>query len=257
MLINLLGNAVKFTERGEVRLSCQVLQRLANSLQLTFAVSDTGPGISESQQRTIFDAFSQADSSTTRRYGGTGLGLAISTRLVKLMGGQIELASTPGQGSNFSFTIQLEPAIESPAGSSQSGRSCKDLRVLIVDDHAVNREILHNQVVAWGMRNGNTPSGAEALNILRMAARHDDPYQIVLLDLHMPKMDGLELARAIQADDTIPPLRLVMLSSTLFDRDDPAARDAGISHFLQKPVGQSQLLNCLLDVAGKKIPSRE
>ena len=254
ILVNLLGNAVKFTDRGEVRLSCNVVERMANRMQVQFMVSDTGPGIPILQQKTIFDAFNQADNSTTRRHGGTGLGLAISTRLVQLMGGKLELHSIEGQGATFSFTIGLEPALELQPEQTNSD-TLKDLRVLIVDDHAVNREILHNQVIAWGMRNGSAASGLEALELLRQAAKQHEAYQIALLDWHMPNMDGLELARAIQADKTIPPLRLVMLSSTAFDREDPASRSAGISHFLQKPVGQNHLLNCLTEVAGKKIPS--
>jgi len=254
ILINLLGNAAKFTEQGEVRLSCQVVERMADRMQVHFVVSDTGPGIPLSQQQTIFAAFNQADNSTTRRHGGTGLGLAISTRLVQLMGGQIELESTEGHGAKFSFTIALEPAVELQPEQSHPN-ILQDLRVLIVDDHAVNREILHNQVIAWGMRNGSAASAQEALELLLKAAARHQPYQIALLDWHMPSMDGLELASAIQADKDIPPLRLVMLSSTAFDREAPAIREAGISHFLQKPVGQNQLLNCLIEVAGKNIPS--
>ena len=252
ILINLLGNAVKFTERGEVRLTCRVIERMANNIRLLFAVSDTGPGIPRSQQQSIFDAFNQADNSTTRQYGGTGLGLAISTRLVKLMGGEIELDSIEGQGSKFSFSIVLEPARELQPEQTKPS-ILQNMRVLIVDDHAVNREILHNHVIAWGMRNGSAASGLEALKLLRTAARDNDPYQVALLDWHMPKMDGLELAQTIQSDKSIPPLRLVMLSSTAFDMENPATRKAGINQFLQKPVAQRHLMNCLTEVAGKMI----
>ena len=253
VLVNLLGNAIKFTQRGEVRLWVRALRSSESRFRISFEVSDTGPGIPLEQQDQIFEAFSQADSTTTRRHGGTGLGLAIAKRLVELMGGSLELESAPGEGAHFRFTICLEQAVL-PKLEPASPAMLHGVRVLIVDDHAVNLEILHNQIIAWGMRNGSATTAEEALEILRRAARAGDPYQIVLLDWHMPGMDGVELARVIQEADDIPPLHLIMLSSS---STDPAlAGNTPVACFLQKPVRQQQLLACLKEVLGGKTEKR-
>ncbi len=246
VLVNLLGNAIKFTQRGEVRLWVRVVSRKENLQYVSFEVSDTGPGIPLEQQRHIFEAFSQADSTTTRRHGGTGLGLAIAKRLVELMGGTLELESMPGEGAHFRFTIGLEKAIQ-PKAVPASPAVLRGVRVLIVDDHAVNLEIMHNQVIAWGMRNGSAATAEEALHILRRAAKAGDPYQIVLLDWHMPGMDGMDLARVIEKDPEIPPLKLIMLSSA---GTDATLLGEDIACFLQKPVRQQQLLACLSSALG-------
>ncbi|MDX2505077.1 MAG: EAL domain-containing protein [Gammaproteobacteria bacterium] len=252
ILINLLGNAVKFTERGEVRLWVRVAAQDGDRHTIAFEISDTGPGISELQQAKIFDAFSQADGSTTRCHGGTGLGLAITKRLVELMGGSISLESTPGAGANFRFTIQLGSAESEQVQQPAKAAVLLGVRVLTVDDHAVNREILHKQVVAWGMRNDSACSGSEALEKLSQASRTNDPYQIVLLDWHMPEMDGLELAHKIQSDSAIGPLHLMMLSSTGLKTGSAAAQQAGIACYLQKPVRQQLLLDSLREVMGEQ-----
>ncbi len=251
ILINLLGNAVKFTEQGEVRLWSRAVERNVDHFKLAFEVSDTGPGIRPEKQEIIFDAFRQADSSTTRRYGGTGLGLAIAQRLVALMGGTLELESSQGQGSHFRFTIQMDVAQDSQS-DKYDPQMLQDVRILVVDDHAVNREILHNQVVAWGMRNGSCASGLEALRMLREAASQKQPFQIALLDWHMPDMDGLELSRQIQADQSIPALHIIILSSTGFDPNSTLTKDIQIFRFLQKPVRQHQLMESLCEVLGRK-----
>ncbi|WP_457671122.1 EAL domain-containing protein [Thiolapillus sp.] len=251
ILINLLGNAIKFTERGEVRLWVRATKLEDGKQRVSFEVSDTGPGIAPEQQEKIFDAFSQADGSTTRRYGGTGLGLAIAKRLVTLMGGQLELESTPGEGANFRFSIALATA-EARKHQSIQTSVLQGSRVLIVDDHPVNREILRNQVMAWGMRNGCAASGKEALERLHQAALSNDPYQVVLLDWHVPGMDGLELALHIQQDENIPTPCMVTLSSADVDIDSITMRDSGIACYLQKPVRQQQLLECLCGVMEKK-----
>ncbi|MEN8176992.1 MAG: response regulator [Pseudomonadota bacterium] len=256
ILINLLGNAVKFTNQGEVRLGTRAVERRVDHLRLSFEVSDTGPGINTEQQKIIFHAFSQADGSTTRSHGGTGLGLAIAKRLVTLMGGQLELESAPSEGSHFRFTIRLDVAQEYRSESNDP-QILQGVQVLIVDDHAVNREILHKQVVAWGMRNASCASGHEALRILRQSASQQKPFQVILLDWHMPGMDGLELARQIQADASIPQPHIIMLSSSGFDPDSPLIKDARITAFLQKPVRQQQLQESLCDVLGRKIESKE
>ena len=252
ILVNLLGNAVKFTERGEVRLWVRSVANGGKQQTLSFEISDTGPGIPASKQAKIFDAFSQADGSTTRRFGGTGLGLAIAKRLVELMGGSISLESTPGQGAHFRFTIQLTSAETYQSLQPIHAAVLLGVRVLTVDDHAVNREILHRQVLAWGMRNNSASSGSEALEKLRQASGTDDPYQVVLLDWHMPEMDGLALARNIQSDNTIGSLHLIMLSSTGLDVGSAAAQEAGIACYLQKPVRQQRLLDSLLEVMGEQ-----
>ncbi|MEA2094070.1 MAG: response regulator, partial [Pseudomonadota bacterium] len=251
ILVNLLGNAVKFTEHGEVRLCCRVLERQVDNLQLVFEVSDTGPGIDQSQQALIFDAFSQADGSTTREHGGSGLGLAIAKRLALLMGGDIELKSAPCQGARFRLTVNLSVALdgfESPLETE----NLKHVRLLIVDDHATNREILHNQVTAWGMPNDSVGSASKALELVRQAVTDGNPYQIILLDWHMPGMDGVELARIITADTSIPATHLVMLSSSGLGYESRIARDSGITRYLQKPVRQLDLYNCLNEVMGGK-----
>ena len=249
ILINLLSNAVKFTERGEVRLYCRAVERLDDHFQLHFEVSDTGPGISPAQQAIIFDAFRQADSSITRRYGGTGLGLAIAHRLVTLMGGNLELESAKNRGSQFSFTISLQIARDIQV-QHRDPQVLHGIKVLIVDDHADNREILHNQVIAWGMQNSSCASAQEALRLLRGAARSGAPYKVALLDWHMPGMDGLELARRIQADASIPSPHLIVLSSTGLNTNSALLEGTNIAKFLQKPVRQQQLLENLCEVMG-------
>lgn len=248
VLVNLLGNAIKFTERGEVRLRVGAEEAQEDDAQtIYFEVSDTGPGIAPDQQKRIFDAFSQVDGSTTRQHGGTGLGLAIARRLVSLMGGDLQLRSSPGKGATFGFGITLPKALESTQQPMQPD-ILKGKRVLIVDDHPVNQEILHKQVIAWGMRNGSVSSGKEALKVLLTAAQSNDPYQVILLDWHLPGMNGLELAHNIQQSLDIPTPYMVLLSSSGTEIDSFTLRDSGIACYLQKPVRQQQLLECLCDV---------
>ena len=251
VMINLLGNAVKFTERGEVRLSARAQECGIDKFQIIFEISDTGPGIPPEKQQTIFDAFSQVDSSASRRFGGTGLGLAITGRLIDLMQGRIELESEPGDGALFRLSIPLAAA-EEDLTQPQAPEALAGLRLLIVDDHAVNRDILHNQVLSWGMRNDNVESGLKAIEYIRRAQAQNDPYQIVLLDWHMPDMDGMELARTLTADPGIHTPQLVLLSSTGFDTHSAVAKKASIARYLQKPVRQQMLLECLCDVIGER-----
>jgi len=249
VMVNLLGNAVKFTEQGDVRLTARVSNRSVDRFHMVFEISDTGPGIPLEQQGKIFEAFSQVDSSTSRRFGGTGLGLTITWRLIDLMGGKIELESSPGNGTLFRLNIPLTVAADEII-PPQPPEALAGLRVLIVDDHAIDREILHNQVVSWGMRNDNADSGFKAIEYIRQAQAGNDPYQIVLLDWHMPDMDGLELARTLTADADIDTPKLVLLSSTGFDAQSTIAKKASITRYLQKPIRQQLLLDCLRDVIG-------
>ena len=249
VMVNLLGNAVKFTRDGEIRLSARVKQRNVDSFEMVFEVSDTGDGIPLEQHDTIFNAFDQIESGASRRFGGTGLGLAITCRLVDLMAGRIDLESAPGTGSLFRLTLPLAVAGEE-VPQPQSPEILAGLRILIVDDHPTNREILHNQVISWGMRNDNVDSGSRAIANIRQAQAENDPYQIVLLDWYMPDMDGLELAKTLTEDSSIQTPQLVLLSSSGFDTSSAIAKKASISLHLQKPVRQRLLQDCLCEAMG-------
>ncbi len=254
ILLNLAGNALKFTERGEVDVRVSQESETATHAVLRFEVQDTGIGIAPEAQARLFQAFSQADGSTARKYGGSGLGLAISKQLATLMNGQIGVLSTPGKGSTFWFTANLEksPQVEGPW---EIPLSLVNLRVLVVDDNATNRQILRHQVVAWKMQKGSAASGREALKMLREAAAAGQPYDLALLDMQMPEMDGLTLARAIKLEPAIASVRLVILTSLDQQQSTDELRAAGIEAYLTKPVKQKRLFDCLLNVMGK--PSAE
>jgi len=247
VLTNLVGNAVKFTQQGEVLVSATVAEDEGGMVMVRCEVRDTGIGIGPEAQGRIFRAFSQADGSTTRKYGGTGLGLAISKQIVELMGGQIGVESEAGVGSKFWFTVQLEkrPATATGAGEVEL---LSGLSVLIVDDNATSRRLLSRQLSAWGMRPSDAGAGPSALLLLREAADAGTPYRIALLDMNMPEMDGLMLAEAIQADTSLAGTKLVMLTS-LGNRLDPSAmRSAGVHACLIKPVKQARLFEVLTSV---------
>jgi PAS domain S-box-containing protein len=242
ILINLLNNAVKFTERGEVVVTVKAEPIDAGGLHLlTFAVRDTGIGIAEDRRDRLFESFSQVDPSTTRRYGGTGLGLAISNRLVELMGGTMSVESRPGEGSIFRFTIEAEAAPLPPRAFEQAVASLRGKRVLIVDDNATNRDILTRQATMWGMDARQTGSPAEALGWIRGGERFD----VVILDQQMPEMDGLALAEEIGR--VLADLPLVMLTS--IDTIDPSSA-AALAGYLTKPVRPSQLFDALMGLFG-------
>ncbi|MFO1371851.1 MAG: response regulator [Candidatus Competibacteraceae bacterium] len=248
VLSNLLGNAIKFTERGEIVVRITVLDVTATTYALRFTVSDTGIGIPIHLQKRIFEAFDQADGSMTRKYGGTGLGLTITKQLVELMGGTIAVHSAAGQGSTFEFTLQLERAAEAPVPAEQksSVERLRGVRVLIVDDNPTNREVLHNQLRAWGMRDESVANGQQALERLRAAYASGDPYAITLLDGLMPEMTGPDLALAIREDSRLQNVKLVLLSSVIFHGAlQEKARQAGIAQQLNKPVRKIQLQECL------------
>jgi signal transduction histidine kinase/CheY-like chemotaxis protein/HPt (histidine-containing phosphotransfer) domain-containing protein len=241
ILANLAANAVKFTERGEVVLRAKRCAGNPDGVTIRFEVTDTGIGISAAQQSQLFLAFAQADVSTTRKYGGTGLGLAISSRLVKLMGGEIGVESEPGKGSTFWFTVPLRLSASS---APRRRMDLRGLRVLAVDDNAVNRAILHEHIVGWGMRNGSAESGPRALEMLRAAAGRAEPYAVAIVDMHMPGMDGAALARAIRADPAIAGTRLILLTSMAHGGSE--ASPAGpFDACLTKPARQSALYDCL------------
>jgi CheY-like chemotaxis protein len=253
IIMNLVGNAIKFTERGEVIMAVTWPDRDRDAVDagprgnpvLHFFVRDTGIGISPEQQAKLFQAFSQADSSTTRKYGGTGLGLAISARLIELMGGRIWLESEVGCGSVFHFTIPFGLARAVPP-EREAPDVVQELLVLIVDDNATNRLILVEMLRRWGMRPTAVASGAAALAALDQAQAAGEPFGLVLLDAMMPEMDGFTLAERIQKDrGRVEPI-LMMLSSA-GQRDDAArCRALGVKAYLTKPVRQATLLDAIL-----------
>src|SRR3984893_5694316 len=209
ILANLAANAVKFTERGEVVLRAKRCAANADGVRIRFEVTDTGIGISAEQQSHLFEAFSQADVSTTRKFGGTGLARGISSQLFRLMGGEIGVESKPGKGSTFWFTVPLRL---SSSSATRPRMDLRGLRVLAVDDNAVNRAILHEHIVGWHMRNGSAESGARALDMLCAAAARGEPYEVAIVDMQMPGMDGVALARAIKAGRSIADTRLILLT---------------------------------------------
>ncbi|HEY2859023.1 MAG TPA: ATP-binding protein, partial [Terracidiphilus sp.] len=236
ILLNLLSNGIKFTEAGEVLLSvsCDPAPE-GESVLLRFEVRDSGIGISPETQAKLFKSFSQADSSTTRKFGGTGLGLAISKRLVELMGGEIGIRSAAGCGSTFWFTVPFKTTSEIIAVPAPVIH-LRDRRVLAVDDNGTNRSILKQQLGKIGMVVTCAASGLEALEELTLAARQGRPYELGILDLHMPGMNGLTLARKIREQETICSVPLMMLTSDR-DREEAAtARELTVKIFLVKPV---------------------
>ena len=256
VLLNLVGNAVKFTERGEVVLSARVNERLEGAVEIAFAVRDTGIGMTAEQASRLFEPFSQADASTTRRFGGSGLGLAISRQIAALMDGAITVDSAPGAGSTFTFTATLGVQTAAASGAAEPAPALlasrlQNLRVLVVDDSATAREILATTLLGWSMRVQSVGSGREALRILEESAARGESFDLMLLDWQMPGLDGLETARAIKGDAQIPkPPAIFMV--TAFEREDVIARaeSLGIEAMLIKPVNVSMLHDTIASVFG-------
>jgi two-component system, sensor histidine kinase and response regulator len=249
IISNLIGNAIKFTQKGEVGFKVGVEKIQGDVVELLFEVWDTGIGISPKDQSVIFDSFSQADESTSRRFGGTGLGLAISKQLVEAMGGKIGVKSQIGKGSTFWFTALLKKQ----AGKIQEFPilpELKELRVLIAYDHAVNRRILQDQFLYWGIRSDSAENGDQALAMLRAAAQEGNPYQLALLDVQMADIKGVDLARMIQTDPTIAAVRRALITSIRMHRESEEVARVGIEYILNKPVRQSQLYDCLVTLVG-------
>ncbi|HTE06889.1 MAG TPA: response regulator, partial [Planctomycetota bacterium] len=250
VLVNLVGNALKFTESGEVIVTVRLQARTDGDVSLLFEVRDTGIGMSPEVQARLFQSFSQGDGSTTRRYGGTGLGLAICRRLVELMGGEIRVESRPGHGSRFTFGITFQRAAESdvPVGPQAT---LGGLSVLVVDDNATNRRILEMRTRCWGMTPALADGGIAALELLRERAAAGQPFDVAILDMCMPGMDGLTLAVAIRADPLIAGTPMIMLSSMMLHDQARTAREAGFSASLTKPAGEAKLFRCLSEVCGR------
>jgi CheY-like chemotaxis protein/HPt (histidine-containing phosphotransfer) domain-containing protein/Na+-transporting methylmalonyl-CoA/oxaloacetate decarboxylase gamma subunit len=240
VLANLLNNAIKFTRQGEVVVRAQVVPD-GEHMQVSLSVEDTGVGISAAAREKIFEHFSQADGSTTREFGGTGLGLAISRRLVELMGGRIGVDSEVGKGSRFHIELRL-PRAASPAEAPESATTrLEGARVLVVDDNLTNLDILRLQLGGWGMQVHCAESGAQALEALHEAAGLGQPFDLAILDMHMPGMDGLQLAQAIHAEPALAPTRLIMLTSTFIAGNAREREEAGILRCVSKPVRQAEL----------------
>ena len=242
VFVNLVSNAVKFTEFGEVVVSVANLAETETHVDLRIEVRDTGIGIPEDVQPRLFQVFSQADSSTTRKYGGTGLGLAISKQLIELMGGQIGFNSTPGQGSTFWFTARFEKQ-PTPSKVAQTQTNLSNLHVLIVDDNQTNRRILEDQMQAWGIRATCAAGAQEALEKLQDSG--NPRFDVVVLDMHMPGMNGIALAEVIKADARLAHARVIILTSLGHLMDDAQLERIGIYACLVKPVKQARLYECL------------
>ncbi len=252
IVVNLVGNAIKFTEAGEAVVHVAVQSQSAENVSLLFMVSDTGIGIPAEKRELIFQAFEQADRSTTRLYGGTGLGLAIVSKLVGMMHGTVWVNSEVGRGSTFCFTI----AAKLPAAESQRARTIpdewKELRVLIVDDNATNRRILQETLSHWGLICACADSGFAGLEALEKACETGSPFEAVLLDGQMPMMDGFQVAERIKANQRTAGAKVVMLSSSAQLNDAQRCRELGIAAHITKPVKQSELLAGLRMVLGNK-----
>lgn len=260
ILLNLLGNAIKFTSHGEVQLkvSCSEISKSDSHPLITFEVHDTGPGISPEQQAVIFERFAQLDGSITRRYGGTGLGLSISTQLVNMMGGELSLRSEVGEGTCFYFSLNLNR--KSYLALDKTDISVlKGLNVLVVDDDTTAREILLKQLSQWGVQCACLPNGEQALAHVREASQQDKYYHIAILDWHMPDMDGICLAKALHEEPLLHSPALVMLNSHDDTIDQSLSTHFGVRHVLTKPIMQQKLQNCLLELVSSShdIPSAQ
>ncbi|MCC6445166.1 MAG: response regulator [Armatimonadetes bacterium] len=255
IVTNLVGNAIKFTEKGEAVLRAECASRDRTGAVIHFTVADTGIGIPEDKMQAIFESFTQADSSTTRRFGGTGLGLAISKRLVEAMGGRIWAKSQEGRGSVFHFTARFGPAAgEYPAFPPETGRLLKGMTALVVDDNRTNRLMVKEMLSAWGIASSEAESGSEALEMIQASCLKRRLFDLVLLDMQMPDMNGLQLASTIAERREWASARMVMLTSVGGHDDCPKLKDLGARGCLTKPVKQSDLLNALLRAIGEAPP---
>ncbi len=242
VLSNLLSNALKFTETGEILVSCALLSDEDKKIRLGFEVKDTGIGLKESDLSRVFESFTQADGSTTRKYGGTGLGLSISQHIIEKMNGSISAKSQFGEGSTFTFDVLLEiPLVESGSPSAPARISLHHMNVLAVDDNKTNIEILDHHLNAWNIKHDCVNSGAEALEYIAEASSQNAPYTHVILDYHMPGMDGIELAKRIKAEPSSSDMRLMLFSSVDDFELDGQYEQFGIECAIRKPVRQSEL----------------
>ncbi len=248
ILLNLISNAVKFTHTGEIAVDTRLEEETDDQTIVRFSVIDTGIGVPKDKLALLFDSFSQVDSSTTREYEGTGLGLAISKQLTQLMGGEITVHSLEGRGSNFQFTVLFKKI---PRGQTQeilTKESIRGKRVLIVDDNETNRFVLREDLKAWGCRFDEAPDGNKALEKLRTGVKTGNPFHITIIDMQMPKMDGRTLGLKIKQDRELKDTLMVMLTSMGMRGDAKRFMDIGFSAYLNKPVKQHELFECLSTV---------
>jgi CheY-like chemotaxis protein/anti-sigma regulatory factor (Ser/Thr protein kinase) len=251
VVINLIGNAIKFTDQGEVALNIHVEAEEGDERTIHFTVSDTGIGIPAEKQKLIFQPFSQADNSTTRKYGGTGLGLTISKRLVGLMGGNMWVESEVGRGTQFHFTVRFKTSQKSiEVGTIASPETLQGVKVLIVDDNRTNRRILEGMLKHWDMKSTSVENGEEALMQLSSAQSVGDPYTLVLADMHMPKMDGFSLIEQIRKKPELSTAIIMMLTSAGHRGDGTRCQELGVAAYLLKPIRQSELREAIARVLG-------
>jgi PAS domain S-box-containing protein len=247
ILVNLVGNAIKFTNEGEVSVRVAVESRDRGKARIRCTVADTGIGVPKEKHAAIFDAFAQADSSTTRRYGGTGLGLTISSRLAELMGGQIGLESEAGRGSCFQFSVVLDVLAEAPAEFT-GAEHLKSVRVLVVDDNETTRVFLHDLLSQWGMRVAPVDGALPAITAMQRAVADRDPFRIVLTDYHMPDTDGFVLAERLKQNLQFAETAILMLSPASQPGDMVRCKEIGISGFLTKPVRPQELRHSIAHI---------
>ncbi len=250
IIVNFVGNAIKFTEQGEIVVDVNPEQVTTPSGGLHFTIRDTGIGIPKEKQQKVFEAFSQADASTTRRFGGTGLGLTISTRLIEMMGGRVWLESEVDVGTTFHFIVHLAKATDQTPRRPAELSRLEDMRVLVVDDNATNRRILKEMLLQWKLRAELACDGQRALSALRSAEQQDDPFRLILLDYHMPEVDGLQFAEQLAKSPGRSHAKIVMLSSTSSGLAPAKLQRLGIARFMTKPVIASELLDIVLEVMG-------
>jgi len=255
ILTNIIGNAIKFTEKGDVFL--QVFKESESEKQtvLKFVVKDTGIGIPKEAQGYLFQAFTQADGSMTRKYGGTGLGLTITKQLVEMMNGKIDFESELGEGSTFFFTARFDNQTSKSDNEIQPLADFKGLKAIVVDDNATNRKVVTHQLGAWGVSIDGAEDADEGLQYLRGASEAGTPYDLAILDLMMPETDGFELARQIKADELISKTKLILMPSFGQRGHHETSREAGITAYLVKPVRQDDLYNCIANVMARSVDS--
>jgi len=252
VLTNLLGNAVKFTDQGEVTLMVTNTAETDTHTTLQFEVRDTGIGISENALPYIFEPFKQADDSDTRKYGGTGLGLTICRQIVEALEGSIDVESTIGKGSTFRFTLEFEKNLTPEPKTHLQNAFPENLRVLVIDNNATNREIIESQLASFGVRSSSVKSGNEALELLRQENSGSEPFHLAILDMQMPGMGGIKLAEAISKQFPAAPIKMVLLSSLGDGLDPSELKKAGIDAYLVKPVKQRVLQKTLLSVLSEQ-----
>ncbi len=250
IIINLVGNAIKFTNKGEIVVKVTPRAVTEDSATLHVAVTDTGIGIDPEQQARIFKAFTQADASTTREFGGTGLGLAISSQLVQIMGGHLGVESELGRGSTFHFTAEFARADEEVTNLSAELSTLHELPVIVIDDNRTNQIICEEMLINWGMKPTSVDGGQDGLDAIERAAKAGAPYKLALVDVMMPGMDGLQMVEQLRARRMAESMKIIVLSSASRPEDKSRARELGIEYCMTKPVAQSDLLNSITTVMG-------